>query len=69
LTFRFVSFIFNLPIVSCKHNSSIWTLRCNVPFALHLKHLVSLSGVGWDSYLPFPSVWDSVLALGGSAFA
>jgi hypothetical protein len=46
LTFRFVSFIFNLPIVSCKHNSSIWTLRCNVPFALHLKHLVSLSGVG-----------------------
>jgi len=30
-TFRFVTFIFNLTIVSCKHNSSVWTMRCNVP--------------------------------------
>jgi len=29
--FSFVTFRFNLPIISCKHNSSIWTLRCNMP--------------------------------------
>jgi len=30
-TFKFVMFKFNLPIVSYKHYSSVWTLRCNVP--------------------------------------
>jgi hypothetical protein len=30
-TFRLVTLRFNLPIISCKHNSSVWTLICNMP--------------------------------------
>jgi hypothetical protein len=32
-TFRFVIFRLNLPIVSCKSNSLLWTLRCKVPLS------------------------------------